>query len=96
MNTDGKTFTLLENPVAMRLKKAGFIEGRRFLRQPSAQDMQAAQEKEGGFFANIFGGGGGGTDGAGDAAVEPPPVVDTVKTEEATSTEAVVDEQPVE
>jgi hypothetical protein len=24
LNTDGKTFTLLENPQAMRLKKAGY------------------------------------------------------------------------
>ena len=26
LNTDGKTFTLLENPQAMRLKKAGYSE----------------------------------------------------------------------
>lgn len=42
MNTDGKTFTLLSNPQAMRLKKAGFIEGRRFIKQPTEQELEDA------------------------------------------------------
>jgi hypothetical protein len=57
MNTDGRTFTLLENPVAMRLKKAGFIDDKRgFLKQPTAEDMESAKAaQEGGFFSGIFG-----------------------------------------
>lgn len=47
MNTDEKTFTLLENPQAMRLKKAGFIEGRRFIKQPTEEELQNAMEAEG-------------------------------------------------
>ena len=55
MNTDGKTYTLLENPVAMRLKKAGFIDDRRsFITQPSQEDLDAASEKVPGFFGNFF------------------------------------------
>ena len=58
MNTDGKTYTLLENPVAMRLKKAGFIDDRRsFITQPNQEDIDAASEKEPGFFSNFLGGG---------------------------------------
>ena len=63
LNTDGKTFTLLENPQAMRLKKAGFIEDRRFVKQPSLQDLEDAKDSSndggvlGGFVKGIFGGG---------------------------------------
>lgn len=64
LNTDGKTFTLLENPQAMRLKKAGFIEDRRFVKQPSLQDLEDAKDNSndgggvlGGFVKGIFGGG---------------------------------------
>lgn len=58
MNTDGKTFTLLENPVAMRLKKAGFINKQRaFLKQPTQEDLDAAAKPEtGGFLGGVFGG----------------------------------------
>ena len=57
MNTDGRTYTLLENPVAMRLKKAGFIDDRRsFITQPTQEDLDAASEKEPGFFSNLMGG----------------------------------------
>lgn len=38
LNTDGNTFTLLQNSQAMRLKKAGYIEDRKFVIQPS-QDV---------------------------------------------------------
>ena len=58
MNTDGKTYTLLENPVAMRLKKAGFIDDRRsFITQPTQEDLDAASEKQPGFFGSLLGGG---------------------------------------
>lgn len=58
MNTDGKTFTLLQNPVAMRLKKAGFIDKQRsFIKQPTQEDLDSAAEPEaGGFWGGIFGG----------------------------------------
>jgi hypothetical protein len=62
MNTDGKTFTLLENPVAMRLKQAGFINDRRiFIKQPTADDLAqaesdaAAAASSGGLFQGLFG-----------------------------------------
>jgi hypothetical protein len=42
LNTDGKTFTLLENPQAMRLKKAGFIEDRKFVKQPTKEELAEA------------------------------------------------------
>lgn len=60
MNTDGKTYTLLQNPVAMRLKKDGFINDKReFLKQPTQEDLDAAEvepEDGGGFLGGIFGG----------------------------------------
>lgn len=58
MNTDGKTFTLLDNPVAMRLKKAGFIDDKRsFLKQPSAEELKGAKtSQETGFLSGLFGG----------------------------------------
>ena len=58
MNTDGKGFTLLESPVAMRLKKAGFINDKRaFIKQPSPEDLERAEQPEGGgFLGAIFGG----------------------------------------
>ena len=62
LNTDGRTFTLLENPQAMRLKKAGFIEDRKFVKQPSREELDAALEPgegEGfsGLVQGLFGGG---------------------------------------
>lgn len=57
MNTDGKSFTLLQNPQAMRLKKQGFIEGRKFVKQPTDDEIEKAlAPEEGGLFAGIFGG----------------------------------------
>lgn len=53
LNTDGKTFTVLENPQAMRLKKAGFIQDRRFVKQPTAEELEEALESEGGFFGGL-------------------------------------------
>ena len=47
MNTDGKTFTLLSNPQAMRLKKDGFIEGRVFVKQPTPEEIEQALEADG-------------------------------------------------
>jgi len=58
LNTDGKTYTLLESPVAMRLKKEGFInEKRGFIKQPTAEDLDRAENPEGGgFLGGLFGG----------------------------------------
>jgi len=64
MNEDGKGFTLLENPQAMRLKKAGLIKDRQFVRQPTKEELDQALEAEGPTFgeavSGFFGGGGGG------------------------------------
>lgn len=61
---DGRTFTLLENPQAMRLKKAGFIEDRRFVKQPTQEELADAMDSStdgggliGGLMKGIFGGG---------------------------------------
>ena len=62
LNTDGKTFTLLENPQAMRLKKAGFIGNKRaFIKQPTQEEIDGALEADGiggivGKVVGIFGG----------------------------------------
>ena len=56
MNTDGETFTLLQNPQAMRLKEAGYIKDRRFVTQPTKDVIEDALiapdkfEKMKGFF----------------------------------------------
>mmetsp|Transcript_40244 Transcript_40244/g.47081 ORF Transcript_40244/g.47081 Transcript_40244/m.47081 type:complete len:448 (-) Transcript_40244:295-1638(-) len=42
LNADGSTFTLLENPQAMRLKKQGYIVGRQFVKQPSQEVVDEA------------------------------------------------------
>ena len=56
MNEDGKGFTLLQNPQAMRLKKAGFIKDKRFIKQPTQQEIDDALEADGpGFLEGIFG-----------------------------------------
>mmetsp|Transcript_295 Transcript_295/g.398 ORF Transcript_295/g.398 Transcript_295/m.398 type:complete len:256 (-) Transcript_295:902-1669(-) len=61
MNTDGKTFTLLQNPQAMRLKKDGFITDRKFIKQPTEEELQQALKAEGegiaGALSSIFSGG---------------------------------------
>jgi hypothetical protein len=62
LNTDGRTFTLLENPQAMRLKKAGFIDDRKFVKQPTKEELADAlvlPEDESGFTGlvkGLFGG----------------------------------------
>lgn len=56
MNTDGKTFTMLENAVAMKLKKAGFIDSKRaFIKQPTLEEIEKAREVEPGLFDKFFG-----------------------------------------
>jgi hypothetical protein len=42
MNTDGRTFTVLENPQAMRLKDSGFIVDRKFVKQPTEEELDQA------------------------------------------------------
>jgi len=59
LNENGKGFTLLANPQAMRLKKAGFIENKKFVKQPTQEEIDAALESDqSGIFSKIFGGGG--------------------------------------
>ena len=98
LNTDGKTFTLLQNPQAMRLKKAGYIEDRKFIIQPTQQVIDDALEgKEEGLgdaLKGIFGGGGGGDDKKSDvvAAVSESVGSESSVVEEATTTTSVVEE----
>ena len=47
LNTDGKTFTLLESPQAMRLKDKGFIKGREFVKQPTPEEIEDALTPDG-------------------------------------------------
>lgn len=57
MNVDGRGFTLLENPQAMRLKNDGFIKDRKFIKQPTPEELEAALQPDGpGLFGRIFGG----------------------------------------
>ena len=74
LNTDGRTFTLLQNPQAMRLKKAGYIEDRKFIIQPSQDVIDDALEGKNEFgdaIKGFFGGsGGGGSEVIQEAKVE--------------------------
>lgn len=55
MNTDGKTFTLLNGAQATRLKNAGFIGKRRdFIKQPSQEDIDSALEATGPGLADVL------------------------------------------
>lgn len=54
MNADGKGFTLLQNPQAMRLKNAGLIKDRQFVRQPTEEELEKAIEVEGPSLAEAF------------------------------------------
>ena len=42
MNADGKGFSVLQNPQAMRLKKDGLIRDRQFVRQPAEEELEKA------------------------------------------------------
>ena len=56
MNSDGKGFTLLENPQAMRLKNSGLIKDRKFVRQPTQEELDAALAADGpSIFERILG-----------------------------------------
>eukprot|EP00549_Striatella_unipunctata_P000055 CAMPEP_0118704728 /NCGR_PEP_ID=MMETSP0800-20121206/19420_1 /TAXON_ID=210618 ORGANISM="Striatella unipunctata, Strain CCMP2910" /NCGR_SAMPLE_ID=MMETSP0800 /ASSEMBLY_ACC=CAM_ASM_000638 /LENGTH=257 /DNA_ID=CAMNT_0006606697 /DNA_START=21 /DNA_END=794 /DNA_ORIENTATION=+ len=44
LNTDGRTYSLLQNPQAMRLKEAGFIKDRKFVKMPTEQELDDALE----------------------------------------------------
>lgn len=54
LNEDGKGFTLLANPQAMRLKKLGLIENKKFTRQPTQEELNAALEPPGSSESNIL------------------------------------------
>jgi hypothetical protein len=58
VNANGQGFTLLENPQAMRLKQAGFIKDKKFIKQPTKEEIDnALTAPEGpGIFERIFGG----------------------------------------
>jgi hypothetical protein len=59
LNENGKGFTLLENPQAMRLKNDGLInKDKQFIRQPTKEELEAALVVPDGpgFFGRIFGG----------------------------------------
>lgn len=57
LNEDGAGFSLLENPQAMRLKKQGLIVDKKFVRQPTQEELDAALEPEGpSLLEGIFGG----------------------------------------
>jgi hypothetical protein len=58
LNQDGKGFTLLEKPRAMRLKEKGLIKNDSFVRQPTAEELEAALPTPEGpnIFERIFGG----------------------------------------
>jgi hypothetical protein len=47
LNQDGKGFTLLKNPQAMRLKNQGFIKDKKFITQPTQEEIDAALESDG-------------------------------------------------
>lgn len=55
LNEDGKGFTLLANPQAMRLKKAGFIENKKFIKQPTQEEIDAALESGPSILDRFFG-----------------------------------------
>ena len=54
LNTDGKSFTLLSSPQAMRLKEAGFIKDRKFVTQPTEEQIENALESEDGGLAGAL------------------------------------------
>ena len=55
LNEDGKGFTLLANPQAMRLKNAGLIKDKRSVRQPTQEELDAALESEPNIIQRFFG-----------------------------------------
>jgi hypothetical protein len=55
LNEDGKGFSLLTNPQAMRLKKAGFIENKKFIKQPSQEELDDALESGPNILDRFFG-----------------------------------------
>ena len=62
LNEDGEGFTLLQNAQAMRLKEAGYIKDRRFVKQPTKEGIDQAwlsppaEGEGGGLFKSLFGG----------------------------------------
>lgn len=89
LNTDGKTFTLLQNPQAMRLKKAGYIDDRKFIIQPTQVVIDEALEGEKGLGDTIKGFFGGEKDGSSEEV----PVTVEVKSEAADVVSSVAVEE---
>ena len=61
LNADGEGFTLLQNSQAMRLKEAGYIKDRKFVKQPTKEVIDQAlsppaEGEGGGLFKSLFGG----------------------------------------
>lgn len=55
LNEDGKGFTLLANPQAMRLKEAGLIADKKFTRQPTPEELEKALQPGPNILDRIFG-----------------------------------------
>lgn len=56
LNENGRGFTLLANPQAMRLKNQGLIKDKKFIRQPTQEELDKALENEPNAFQRFFGG----------------------------------------
>ena len=99
LNTDGKTFTLLQNPQAMRLKKAGYIEDRKFVIQPSQQVIDDALEGKEGLgdaIKSIFGGGGDGDSDVNSGSVVSVSDSSSTAVEEASAEQVVSEPENVD
>jgi len=92
LNADGVGYTLLDNPVAMRLKKAGFIDNsKKFITMPPQETIDRAYEDSqtstlsriGGFIDGILGN----DEKTVEAIPSPPAVESRASTEDVTSSE---------
>lgn len=57
LNETGNGFTVLSNPQAMRLKNDGFIKDKKFVKQPTQEQLDKALESEPNILQKVFGGG---------------------------------------
>ncbi|KAL3944362.1 MAG: hypothetical protein SGBAC_001566 [Bacillariaceae sp.] len=56
LNETGNGFTVLSNPQAMRLKNDGFIKDKKFVKQPTQEQLDKALESEPNILQKVFGG----------------------------------------